>query len=256
MKGFARRVNEIARASGARTVLIATVWDRLGLPHWEAFQRDLLQAHCKGDIELARSDLRSDLDPEDLEASTVRAGAGVEYNVVVAPRQNPGRPRDDEEIHRAIACYEGFHRHRPRQIGEMDLRMPRQARKLGHARYVLYRSDKVDPETGKKPGRAVDYIHEHDAGVHVYALQGAATDACPKSVTQATGLVLLGRCLGLAHDDLTRRGQICELEARAPLPELYCTPDGRCLVVVQDQREILFLVWGGALGVEPRGIVG
>jgi hypothetical protein len=47
-----------------------------------------------------------------------------------------------------------------------------------------------------------------------------------------------------------------EAEGRAPLPDLCCTPDGKCLLVVQGKRKVLAMMWGGALGVFARGIDG
>jgi len=40
------------------------------------------------------------------------------------------------------------------------------------------------------------------------------------------------------------------------LPELYTIPAGTALLVVEDKRHVAAIIWGGALGVECRGIVG
>ena len=78
--------------------------------------------------------------------------------------------------------------------------------------------------------------------------------AVPSWLHGSEQLVLLGECMGYAYVDGDGAG--VEAKSTAPLPELYTTPDGHALVVVQDKREVLALVWGGGLGVEWRGIVG
>lgn len=172
------------------------------------------------------------------------------------------RPRD-QQIEEAIERFKGFQRKNPRAIGDFPetMTMPTHARCLGKAVHVLYQSDKVDPETLEQPAEPINYIHEHDAGVRVYQprhtklpwLSGKSFEVVPDEL-QVDGLVLLGDCLGLAYVD--DEGVDYALEADDDPPELYCIPSGKALVVVQDKREILYLVWGGALGVEPRGIVG
>lgn len=157
----------------------------------------------------------------------------------------------------AIAIYEGFHRFSPRREGEFhpSFKMPSRVNKQGRAIDVLYRSDKTDPETLRKPRRAQDYIHEHDSrGVHTYLTRGPGeTVETPTWIRDVQALCLLGLCLGFKFE---RDGKSVEAKGKKPLPELYCTPNGKCLVIVQDKRDVLALVWGGKLDVEPRGIVG
>ena len=151
----------------------------------------------------------------------------------------------------AVAKYEEFHRYGPKKILELDVRIPRRVRELGPAQHVLYRSGKVDPDTLKKPRKPVDYIHEHDAGVMAYACDGKADCDVPEEFYRVRELVVLGKCLGFALRD----GQ--EAEGTHPLPDLCCTPDGHCLLVVQrDQKKVLVMMWGGALRVLPEGIDG
>lgn len=182
-----------------------------------------------------------------------------------------------------------FHRKEPRKIGEFhsDFEIPARVRLLGTAKYVLYRSDKVDPETLEQPRHPQNYIHEHDAGVKVYVPSDAKTarrfgyeatleipapDARPGIIQRVircgfddpsisagssqeldVELVRLGMCLGFAFEDDDGEH---EAQATAPLPELYCSTSGRTLLVVQNKRELVALIHGGALGVEARGIVG
>lgn len=155
-----------------------------------------------------------------------------------------------------------FHRKEPHRFGAFadELEIPMEARCLGKAKHVLYRSSKKDPETGRPVPAPINYIHEHDAGVHVYVPTDAEVDVgtddiepVPDFMLETNELVLLGTSLGFMFvgDDGEH-----EVEATKPMPELYCTPCGRALVIVQDKREILALIWGGGLGVEARGIVG
>lgn len=156
-----------------------------------------------------------------------------------------------EDAEAAIDKYKEFHRYDPKKVEEIrGLAIPRRVKKLGPAAYVLYRSGKVDPATLKKPKRPVDYIHEHDAGVTVYSTEGAADTEVPRSIYEATALVRLGYCLGFKLKDGT------EAQGTPPLPDLCCTPDGKCLLIVQSKKKVLAMFWGGALGVFARGIDG
>lgn len=179
----------------------------------------------------------------------------------------------------AIDKYREFHRFEPRKIGAMKgLVLPARMQRAGVAKWVTYRSDKTDPETLKRPRRPVDYIHEHDAGVHVYLPEsawvprmtpprvgeqgeglrervrtdigaGKVVDVPDQLLEPDASLVLLGKCLGFKFDET-------EAEGAAPLPELYCTTDGKVLLVVQSKRDLLAAMWGGGLGVFARGIDG
>jgi hypothetical protein len=153
--------------------------------------------------------------------------------------------------------FEAFHRFKPRVVGSFspDFHVPAKMAKQGRAINVMYRSDKVDPATLKKPRRPVDYIHEHERGVHTYLTNtpGEMVEV-PAWIREVDSLVLLGGCIGFTFDD--PRGSEIEAHVNGKMPELYCTPDGRCLMVVQDKTSLIACMWGGSLGVEPRGIVG
>lgn len=166
----------------------------------------------------------------------------------------------------AIDKYEEFHRYEAKNIGEFaaGFSIPAKMYLAGDAKWTTYRSSKVDPSTLEKPRRPVNYIHEHDAGVHIYlpvaeASREIVDDAAskithvPQHIQRAEALVKLGDALGFAWTDYIGDH---EAEGAAPLPELYCTPDGKCLLVVQDKREVLAMIWGGGLGVFARGIDG
>ncbi len=163
----------------------------------------------------------------------------------------------DREVKKAVAIYEGFHRFAPRKLGEFhaSFKIPSRVNPQGRAVDVLYRSDKTDPETLKKPRAPLDYIHEHDSkGVVLYLPRGPGeTIDTPDWIRDAKALSRLGDCLGFKFE---RDGKIVEGKGKKPLPELYTTANGKCLIVVQGKRDVLALVWGGKLDVEPRGIVG
>lgn len=166
------------------------------------------------------------------------------------------------EVDAAIRKYEQFHRLPPKQVGAFpaSFQVPETLYRAGRAVHVLYRSSKVDPETLRKPKRPVDYIHEHDRplfgqGVTCYLPEPDAGPLVrvPDRFRDVPALVRLGFCLGLCFED--GDGE-CELKGARPLPDLYATPDGKCLLVIQSRRDVLAMVWGGNLGVYARGIDG
>ena len=168
------------------------------------------------------------------------------------PRMNPVAQLED-----AKAKFEEFHRKQPTKIGEFasSFEIPTTMCELGDAVHVLYRSDKKDPATGRQPKKPVDYIHEHHAGVKAYAvdMDGLTEVDVPDFICKADALVLLGFCLGFRYRDDDGEQ---DAEGDDPLPELYATPCGKALIVVQDKKEVLAMIWGGGLGVWARGIDG
>lgn len=158
----------------------------------------------------------------------------------------------------AVAKYKEFHRYDPRQIGNFpaSFRIPDRIFRAGPAKFVTYRSSKVDPETLKRPVHPVNYIHEHDAGVTCYIAgpaPGLEIVDVPRKFIEVPALTRLGSCLGFCFEE---DGEPCEVEGRDPLPDLYTTPDGKCLLVIQSRKTVLAMMWGGALGVFARGIDG
>jgi len=160
----------------------------------------------------------------------------------------------------AIAKYQEFHRYDPKKVGwfPASFCVPDRVYLAGKAVNVRYRSAKVDPETLRRPRKPVDYIHDHDAGVTCYVTHQPDMDAVevdvPRTFVEAKSLTRLGYCLGFCFED--PEGERCEAEGRAPLPDLYTTPDGKCLLVIQGRKTVLAMMWGGALGVFGRGIDG
>ncbi len=178
-----------------------------------------------------------------------------------AARHNPGVDPAEQEA--AVAKYKEFHRQDPVKIGEFggNFAIPKHVYRAGKCLWTTYRSTKVDPSTLRKPRKPVNYIHEHDAGVMLYVVDAGELDAetplervaVPREFQQVEVLTRLGHNLGYKF---VLEGNDLEAEAVEPLPELYCTPDGKCLLVVQSKRTVIAMMWGGALGVFARGIDG
>lgn len=173
------------------------------------------------------------------------------------PTVNPSRRRrarrNPDDVATAREKYEEFHRHKPMKIWEGPSIVPARVRELGDAKAVLYRSNKNDPDTGRPVKRPINYIHDHDAGVKAYAPAKGGGVEVPKFIRDAEALVVLGKCLGF---DFEEGGKVREAKGIKPYPDLCATPCGKALLVIQDRREVIAIIWGGALGVEARGIVG
>lgn len=159
----------------------------------------------------------------------------------------------------AINKYIEFHQFEPDEIGAFDpsFRIPKTVYLAGDAVHVLYRSDKLNPMTGRDEG-VIDYIHEHEKGVKVYRTDrasGGKPKKVPLYITRVETLTRLGRCLGFAYRD---NGTGFDVEATPSRGrcELYTIPSGKALIVVERRAKAVALVWGGQLGVEWRGIVG
>lgn len=170
------------------------------------------------------------------------------------PKRVPDQAAD------AVEKYVEFHRYEPKKIGEFSrsFSIPQRLYRAGSAKWVTYQSGKVDPETLRKPRAPVNYIHEHDAGVVTYLthpsdVDGDGTDV-PRKFRDVAALTRLGFCLGFCFEDPD--GVRCEAQGQRPLPDLYTTPDGRCLLVIQSRSKVLAMMWGGGLGVFARGIDG
>jgi hypothetical protein len=168
--------------------------------------------------------------------------------------------KSPEAARAAIDKYIEFHRYEPKKVGSFPaaFRIPEQMHLAGRARWVTYSSTKVDPETLKKPRNAISYIHEHDAGVNAYLPSAADADGgvvdVPGRFLNIEALTRLGVCLGFCFEDAN--GEKCEAEGSSPMPDLYTTPDGKCLLVIQSRSKVLAMMWGGGLGVFARGIDG
>jgi hypothetical protein len=192
---------------------------------------------------------------ESVESDRVRDLISDRQPTPLMPELNPMRKNPDD-LDAAREKYEEFHRYAPKSEGEFpsSFKIPERLLHAGKAKWVTYRSSKVDPSTLQKPKRPIDYIHEHDAGVMTYIKDPSPDTSVPERFRDVGALVKLGECLGFCVVD--GDGEEVEAEATSPLPELYSTPDGKCLFVIQSKRDVLAASWGGALGVFARGIDG
>lgn len=157
----------------------------------------------------------------------------------------------------AVKQYVAFHQHEPKKIGPFhpELAIPDEVICVGKAVNVLYASDKLNPTTGEDEGW-IDYIHDHSSGVNVYRCdRGAVGEPCkvPAWIRNVKELTWLGDCLGFEYKS-PELGTV-NAQATDPQPELYAIPSGKALLVIQSKRKVLAIIWGGKLGVEPRGIV-
>lgn len=166
-------------------------------------------------------------------------------------------------VRNAVDLYEAFHRYEPQNIGEFapGFRIPTHVYRQGKAIDVLYRSRKTDPETLKRPRKPIDYIHDHDSeGMTTYLVEGDGERIeTPDWIRDAEALTSLGLCLAFTFE--APSGAVVKGKGTQPLPELYALQVGwvnvrSALLVVEDKRSVVAIMWGGELRVEPRGIVG
>ena len=189
----------------------------------------------------------------------------VPCDAQLALAENPARggamakQNDDPGVSpRALRMFRGFHKRDWRKAGDFspDLVIPDRVTLLGDAKFVLYKSDKLNPETEADEGW-IDYIHEHGRGVKVCRADASGRKvgdiAVPAWLQKQTELVWLGDCNGFAYWDAD--GTERDIKGSKPYPELYTVPSGKALLVIQNKRTLLAMFWGGRLGVEPRGIV-
>lgn len=165
---------------------------------------------------------------------------------------------------KAIRMFRLFHSRDWRGEGDFhkDLMIPGFIYRVGDAVNTDYESDKLNPETGEDEGW-IPYTHEHDAGVGVYMPRGelklteeeAEADrvTVPAWIRNTDQMTWLGRCLGFRFRE--EGGRVVEAKGTKPLPELYASPSGKALFVIQNKRRLIAIIWGGSLAVERRGIV-
>jgi hypothetical protein len=159
---------------------------------------------------------------------------------------------------RAERLFEAFHQYEPIKVGEFGrgFRIPREAIYVGEAKTMFYTSDKLNPETSEDEGW-IHYFHEHEGGVRMYVTdesRDGEVRSIPKWIWGVDALVRLGECDGFEYEDFD--GVLVEAKSTGRKPEWYTIPSGKALLVIQDKRSVLAIVWGGDLDVEDRGVVG
>lgn len=168
-------------------------------------------------------------------------------------------------MRKASNLYEDFHKYGPKKVTRANpsFRIPKKAMFCGPAIDVLYRSSKYDPITYQPPGAPINYIHEHESGVKVYWCgEGGEDTRVPRKVSKADNeLTCLGEFLGCSYID--ENEDEIEIECSSSKVELYAVPnptnlcpEGHALLIVENKRDVVAMIWGGKLRVEPRGIVG
>jgi hypothetical protein len=159
---------------------------------------------------------------------------------------------------KAEKLFAEFHSFDPQDVGSFPraFKIPRQAAHVGEAKTMYYSSDKLNPETGEDEGW-ISYYHPHEGGVRTYVTdshQGGDVRNIPEWIYSTKELVRLGDCEGFDYENFD--GRTIKAEATGRLPEWYCVPSGKALLVIQDKQKVLAILWGGDLRVEWRGVVG
>lgn len=157
---------------------------------------------------------------------------------------------------KAGRLYKRFHgKESKRASVSKTCEVPERVFRVGEALQVLYRSDKLNPETLEDEG-TTDYFHDHEGGVkaHLVKDDGESSHVLVPKSAQTDVLVVLGKCLGFTYRD--NDGEEIATEYHSNFPELCATPDGRALFVVRARKTIIAIFWGGTLGVRQEGIVG
>ncbi len=78
------------------------------------------------------------------------------------------------------------------------------------------------------------------------------TTRLPNHVTASESLAKLGTCLEFGFK--TPEGPMVG-RCQGRKPELYGTPSKRGLILVQDKKRALVVIYGGKMRIEDRGIV-
>jgi len=203
-------------------------------------------------------DVYTDLPPPDRYQQAVSAFSAPAFARARGPGmsgvKNPSGSLESAYA-RARTLYRKFHKFDVRGEKLINLKIPAEVFYVGEAKQVLYRSDKLNPTTLEDEG-FIDYFHDHEGGVKMLLPKGEGRRvSVPQRVQNATALVVLGKCLGFTFEDT--EGGVVDAKGKKPLPELCAlAPNGSVLLVVQNRRTVLAMMWGGKLSVRPEGITG
>ena len=163
-------------------------------------------------------------------------------------------------LRRAEKLFTEFHQYDPIDVGSFhrSFRIPRHANYVGEAKVMYYKSDKFNPTTSEDEGW-IHYFHEHEGDVRMYVPGshdeiGGEPRNIPKWIYGVSALTRIGDCEGFEYEDFA--GELVEARGTKPLPEWYAIPSGKALLIIQNKRIVLAILWGGKLDVESRGVVG
>lgn len=175
------------------------------------------------------------------------------------PLLNPAPARAPRDLRPAVRTYEDFNaapHHKIQAFKGGGVRIPEQLVYAGPAVHVTYRSSKWGEP---KP---VDYIHEITSrGRVVCALAPSVVRNpngqrvnVPAAVREAETVAQIGeKALGLAYEGDDGEEYEIRLSGRC---KWFWSPHARALYAIRDHQTLVGVLWGGALDIEPRGIVG
>lgn len=185
-------------------------------------------------------------------------------------------PRD---VERAAERFETFTKREAETLHAFapTLKIPASIAHVGEAVSVSYASNKWS-------GNTQNYIHHNDchcghereahengelgegdgpcnwlcgcrrfkSNVKMYLTGRGRGTAVPPWIQRVTTLTLLGRCLDFSYIDHKRN----VVDRKAPGCQLFCIPSGKALLIIEDKKRLVAMIWGGKLDVLDVGIVG
>jgi hypothetical protein len=140
-----------------------------------------------------------------------------------------------------------------KDVGKLpeSLVVPREVYYAGPCAYVTYRSDKWNDGTH-------DYIHEIESypkvALGMVHEEHPRTRKVPARISNNTTLVQLNKkALGFGYMD---PADGLRVDATVRNGEWFWHPQGKALLLIQNKRKLLAIIWGGKLEFKPVGIVG
>ena len=164
--------------------------------------------------------------------------------------------RNPHDFKNGISLYNDFHELDPNVEPDLNgLVVPKIVFEEGEVTWTYYKSRKWAGGSGNPEGKWHNYKHQHEAGVKLYSpdsVTGIETRV-PSAIRKTETFVRLGFCLGMDYVNLD--GEEAELAVKnSKRVELFCTPDRRHLVVIEDRAMVVAMAWGGFMHVAPAGI--
>lgn len=173
-----------------------------------------------------------------------------------ARRRNGDEQPKIKDEGRAVDKYREFNSFDPKELVYVDgSPIPKRLRKLGVSEQITYDSMKVIPDNGVRPRKKQGYFHDHETPKpNTYEPDPNGDVETPDFIAECDALALIGDFINFKFTDAD--GNLVTGKASRPAPQIYCTPNGRALLVIQSKKTVLAIIYGGDLTVESRGIVG